>query len=333
MTKGKAVRLAASMAAKSLLFITLLLVAHSASGQNAYEFKRFDRLSVGVNVGSTGLGIEFSTPITSWARARVGASFMPGFNVPMNFGVSSYVSGQGVTPLSDKFDKINNILENFAGMSVNSSIDMDAHATMRNLSLLVDFYPLRNKHFYVTAGFYWGPRKIGHIENNIREMPTLMGILVYNKLYDFFVSERYLDEPLYNDVYFDPDKGDLLREKFLKYGTLGAHVGDFKSDGKPYMMEPDKDGVIEANMFVNCFKPYLGLGYDCYLSRDHQWSFGVNAGLWIWGGAPDIITHDGVNMVADLKDIGGKVGTYVDITKALKVYPVINVTLRYNISL
>lgn len=333
MTKGSAIHLAANAVAKCILTIIFTFAALGAPAQVQQSFSSFDRLGVGLSVGTPGIGLEFSTPVCSWARVRAGASFMPSFNVPMTFGLSSYVDGQGVVPINDRFDHINDILHDFTGLTINREVGMNAKATMVNASVIVDFYPLRNKHFYVSAGFYWGTRKIGHIENDIREMPTLMGLLVYNNLYDYFINERYIDEPLYNDVYLDPEVGDQMRDKFAAYGVLGAHVGDFKADGEAYMMEPDEDGVIEANMYVNSFKPYFGLGYECYLSRDRRWSFGVDAGMWFWGGAPDIITHEGVNMVKDLTNLHGKVGSYVDVASKLKVYPAINLTLRYNISL
>jgi hypothetical protein len=44
-----------------------------------------------------------------------------------------------------------------------------------------------------------------------------------------------------------------------------------------------------------------------------------------WGGTPRIYTHDGTDLSRDVENIGGKVGTYVDIVKAFKVFPVMNV--------
>jgi hypothetical protein len=44
-----------------------------------------------------------------------------------------------------------------------------------------------------------------------------------------------------------------------------------------------------------------------------------------WGGTPDLITHDGVNLTKDVKDAKGKVGDWIDLIGGFKVYPVLSV--------
>ena len=51
-----------------------------------------------------------------------------------------------------------------------------------------------------------------------------------------------------------------LADRFIRYGRMGMHVGDF-DDGVPYMMEPGDDGMVRAEVKTNAFKPYFGLGY------------------------------------------------------------------------
>ena len=47
----------------------------------------------------------------------------------------------------------------------------------------------------------------------------------------------------------------------------------------------------------------------------------------IWGGTPDLITHDGTNLTKDIKNIMYSVGDYVDVVKKFKVFPVINLRI------
>jgi hypothetical protein len=50
-----------------------------------------------------------------------------------------------------------------------------------------------------------------------------------------------------------------------------------------------------------------------------------------WGGTPRIYTHDGTDLSKDVENIEGKVGTYVDLLKAFKVFPVLNVRITKTI--
>lgn len=43
------------------------------------------------------------------------------------------------------------------------------------------------------------------------------------------------------------------------------------------------------------------------------------------------MTHEGINLAKDVEDIGGKVGSYVDLVKAFKVFPVLNLRITRTI--
>lgn len=315
----------------------------------------FNHLEVGVNAGTTGIGINLSAPVTEYARVRIGADYMPRMCVPMKFNLMSYTGDPEDSSVDQdsRFERMSELLKQFTGFEIDRTIDMNAKGTMADFKLLVDVFPLRNKHFYATAGFYWGSAKVGHIENNILEAPTLVGVMIYNNMYDYFRDYRYFDEPVLNGVYIDPVMGDEIRAKFMRYGRVGAHMGDFNSsrpnlEGQPYLMEPDANGMVRADMYVNKFKPYLGLGYTTTLSKDGRWRLSVDAGALFWG-KPKILTHeqykygsdhygavmpnenaadygDFVNVATDVDDISGKVGKYVRLARSMHVYP--NVSLR-----
>ena len=83
---------------------------------------------------------------------------------------------------------------------------------------------------------------------------------------------------------------------------------------------------------MNAFRPYVGLGYTTPICGcDSRFKFDVDCGIMMWGGSPEIITHDGVNMGKDLVNIRGKIGDYVDIANSLKVYPMVSVRFSYTI--
>lgn len=298
----------------------------------------FNKIELAANIGTTGLGLEVASPMTEWAKLRVGFDCMPNFKIPMNFAMANYVDGK----VNDKFDRISEMMYKLSGMTIDQEIKMESKPTMTTFRLLVDVYPFKNnRHWHFTAGFFVGGNSIGTSMNTITEMPSLLALNMYDRLYrgvtaDDFL-ERVYDDPhfLYDltglkaldDVYLDPMAAEELQQNLLSMGRLGVHVGDFK-DGTPYLMMPDKDGTVSAKAKVNRFRPYLGFGYGGALSDDGKWQASFDTGVQFWGGAPKVTTHDGT-VLNDLIDLRGKIGTYMGFMKAIPVYPTIDFRISY----
>lgn len=306
----------------------VLSIALSQAQTNTAYNNIFRHLDVGVSLGSTGIGLDVSTHITDYVRVRAGFDMTPRFDVPMSFSLQSYTDGAGVN--TGNFDRLQKYMYNLTKIEVDDRVEMNGTPTMTNFKLLFDVYPWKSKGWRVTAGFYAGPRKVAKARNTMGEMPSLVAVNIYNNFYDYIMSDDALNEPFFGNVYLDPFVVEDLREDLVKQGYMGIHVGDFK-DGKPYMMQPDRHGMVKASAFVNCFKPYLGLGYTGNLDKSKRWKIDVDCGMMIWGGAPKLITHDGTNLTDNVRDIKGKPGDYVDLMKAFKVYPVVSVRFAYNI--
>lgn len=286
-------------------------------------------LDVGLSFGTTGFGLDAAASLSDVVRLRAGISYTPPVQVPLHFGLTSYDGG---AINSGNFDKAKELMRSLSGFEIDDQVDITGKPTMFNFKFLADIYPLTNKHWHLTAGFFIGPRKVGSAINTMYEMPSLLSVGIYNRFYEYLEEERYIDEPIYGDVYLSPDMGDQLREKIMDAGRVGIHIGDFKSDGKPYMVEPDKDGMVKAKALVNMFRPYIGVGYETTFKKsDNRLKFSVDCGAMMWGGAPDIIAHDGVNLTKDVTNIRGKVGDYMDVVTALKVYPVVSIRFAYAI--
>ncbi len=107
-------------------------------------------------------------------------------------------------------------------------------------------------------------------------------------------------------------------ETKAEYKTLYA-------PGDAYIVEPDDRGVVSVSAQSNSFKPYLGFGYGGRLVKGRDdWKVSFDCGAMFWGGTPDVYVNDGINLTKDIKNVKGQVGTYVDIFKAFKVYPVLS---------
>lgn len=298
----------------------------------------FNTIEIAANIGTTGLGLEVASPMTEWTKLRVGFDWMPHFTIPMSFGMENYVDGQ----INDKFDRIQDMMYKMSGMTIDKKIEMESKPTMTTFRLLVDVYPFKNnKHWHFTAGFFVGGNSVGKSLNKMQEMPSLLALNMYDRLYNKITSEEFYENALEDEnylanltglsalegVYLDPEVVEQLQDKFRNLGQLGVHVGDHK-DGKPYMMMPDKDGTVSAKAKVNRFRPYIGFGYGGALSPDGKWQASFDAGVQFWGGAPKVTTHDGT-VLNDLINLRGKVGTYMDLMKAIPVYPTVDFRISY----
>lgn len=296
-----------------LLFATLSATFLSTSAQ---KVSAFEHLDIGVTLGTTGVGIDVATPLSEQFRVRAGFSFVPEFDVKMNFSMDGE-NGSNVNSVADKFADL-------TGLAIDDNIDMIGQPNIFNGNLLVDFYPIKNVNFHVTAGFYVGSSRIASACNAIEDMATLVSASMYNNIYDNIEA----GEPIFGDVYLSPE----LEEKFLSYGRMGVHLGNRVDTGEPYIMEPDENSTVKVDVFVNSFKPYLGVGYGGKLAKNNDCvRIAFDAGVMFWGGAPKVVTHDGVDLVRDVENIGGKVGEYISIAKALQVYPVLNLKLSFRV--
>lgn len=314
-----------------IVFLMLISVSGYSQQKESFQVKGsniFHKLDASITLGTTGVGIDLSSPIGNYLQLRAGYDFVPRFHYHMNFGVQV---GDDPSKSDSKFQRLSGLLKDVTGFDVDNQIEMIGKPTMNNFKFLVDVFPLRNnKNFHITAGFYLGSSQIAEAVNATEDMPSLMAVSIYNNFYNK-ISRH---EPIYDGNYLDPD----FEDKILSYGRMAIRIGNYSHDiydgngnlihakGDLYMMEPDENSMCMASVKVNSFKPYLGLGYGGRLFKNsNKYRVAVDCGLLFWGGTPSIITHDGTDLAKDVDNISGKVGDYVDILKRFKAYPVISV--------
>ena len=332
---------------KNICFIALAFGTSTAYAQYKYtDNKYFNHLDIALTAGTTGVGIEFASPIGDMVQLRTGFAYMPEFRPIMNFGVQI---GDDPKQSDSKFKEMSGALEKITGHKVNNSVDMIGDPNFYNWSLLVDVRPFKNnKHWHFTAGFYLGPSVIANSYNTTEDMPSLMAVGIYNKLYNYFDNETYYDEPLFGEgndaIFIDPEIGDKLYDKLSNYGRMGMNMGIYKKDiydqagnlihkkGDKYVMTPDENSMVKAELKANMFKPYIGFGYGGKLSKKNDRAYiSFDCGVMSWGGTPNLITHDGTDLIHDVENIRGKIGDYVNFTSCMKVFPVLNLRISYRL--
>ena len=320
------------------------------------EHNIFQHLDLSVTAGTTGIGIEASSPIGEYFQLRAGYDIMPRFTAKMKFDVT--IGGQPAhqydaqgNPVESSFDKMQKMMKGFSGYDVDDHVDMLGKPTMNNFKLLLDVFPFKNnKHWHFTAGFYWGPSQFAKADNTTEAMTSLLAVGIYNRMYER-AEKRYplmdwedmgFSEEIIDKYHLNVIPSDLYAQ-ILDYGRLGFSLGTFTHDftddngverkaGERYNMEPGTDGMIHVKAKSNSFKPYLGFGYGGNMVKGRDdWKISFDAGVWIWGGSPKVYTHDGVDLISDVENIGGQVGDYVKTFKAFKVYPVLNLRITKRI--
>ena len=325
------------------------------------EHNIFQHLDLSVSAGTTGIGIDLASPIGEYFQLRAGFDYMPRFTAKMKFDVmigdqpARQYDANG-NRIETSFDRMQVMLHDFTGVTADDHVDMIGKPTMNNVKLLLDFFPFKNnKHWHVTAGFYWGPSKFAEAVNSTESMNSLIALSIYNNLYDKSYIHINGDEngnhpPQYILQVPDPDDPDgkmmpvsldpQIEQRFLVFGRMGFHLGDYARDiydsngnllhakGDPYIMEGDDNNMVKVTAKSNSFKPYLGIGYRGRLVKNRDdWKISVDAGVMFWGGKPDLYLHDGVNLTEDITNIKGQVGDYVDLFKKFTVFP--NLSVRF----
>lgn len=296
-----------------------------------------------LTAGTTGIGFELGMPINKYLNVRAGGTFMPHFKVPLTFtaqiGDGDQMTADG---LETRFERMAHLLEGFVGQPVDDKVDMAASPTMNQAKIMFDVLPFKNKNWHFTAGLYCGKSRIANCINKTHEITSLFAINLYNRIYDnngeialgFSLPPEILMTVLYygragfpvgqyaHDVVYEEDV--WIHDDYLEIDYIEHAKGDIiHAKGDTYLMAPSSENTAYANAFVNKFRPYFGFGYSGAISRDRKWKFGFDAGIMMWGGAPKLVDHNSVDLMYDVENIVGQINHYVQITRHMKAYPIL----------
>ena len=307
----------------------------------------FNHLDLSITAGTTGVGFDLAAPIGDYVKLRTGFSAMPRFDLPTTYKIQV---GDDATKSKSKFENIANRLEPTLGRKIEPKVGAIRQFTMWNWNVMVDVYPFKqNKHWRFTGGFYLGPSQVAEAFNDTESMPTLMAVNLYNTAYDKLhgkTRRELTDVQLIDlgtgleDFARDIDDLIILQEKFDRYGRMGVKMGTYRKDivdeqgnvihkeGETYFLEPDENCMVKATMHVNNFKPYAGFGYEGRLVKGNdRYLVSFDCGLMFWGGTPELKTHDGTDLIHDVRDVPGRIGSNVRFIEKFKAFPVLNVRL------
>lgn len=173
---------------------------------------------------------------------------------------------------------------NVPGYNIPDEVEIEGKVGFTNGKLLFDVYPFKSSSFHITAGAYFGSSKV---------------IKAYNKEDGLLQSVANFNNAVEN--------GLLPGQK-----KIGVELGD-------YLLEPDDNGNINANIKTASFKPYLGLGFGRAVPKNRI-GFMLDLGVQFWG-TPKVYCNDHRLTEADVE---GDDGGFMKTVSKIKVYPVLN---------
>lgn len=170
----------------------------------------FNHLSVGLNLGTPGYGLDVAMPVNRHVQVRTGFSLLP---------VST----------SNKVDVIGNyptaIKRLFGEIGIPHEFEVDGKLNLTNVKVLLDIYPLKNSSFHFTTGLYFGSSKV--VKVNVANGSHLNGITQANNNIEQFNQMTSMD---YDKVGVAVGDYVLVPDK---YGLLDATINARKL--KPYL--------------------------------------------------------------------------------------------------
>ncbi len=249
------------------LFAVAALFSTTASAQGPLtkELGIFNHLSAGIELGTTGVGVEVASPVTRFVTVRTGVTFLPTISYSTDIDYET----------NKNLDRTTNI---------------EAKLHMTDWKLLADVYPFVASSFHVTAGFYVGKSKLITAQNTT---PITVG--------------------------YGPND-DLMPGE-------GMEVGN-------YLVTPDANGIIRANVKVGGFKPYVGIGFGRPVAKSRKLvTCAFDLGVQFWG-KPSLnawATDDNRWVEVTKADIDDDdFEDAYDIVRKIVVYPVLNFRLYFN---
>lgn len=336
----------------------------------------FNHVDAAFTVGTTGFGFDIATPVTNWLRLRAGGTFRLSkkYTATLSTEIAENIPEEEQTR---RFEKLSGLMTSFMGTAPTRTVELEGSEKMNQFKFLVDVYPFKNnRHWRVTAGFYYGTGTIISGHNTPLSVNTLAAVSSYNMMYDLARQGEFMDMTELG-IRIDDDMERLIADKICSWGAttdangnstyaeygismpIGTYAHDIIAQQDIYdskgnviyrkgevirkadetvRLTPDKDDMIRTEVKVNKFKPYLGLGYEFFASKDKRSSIGIDAGVLFWGGSPvvelqlpvgldkngDIMTQS-IDLVRDVNNVPGDLGDHVKTAKNYTVYPEISI--------
>ncbi len=279
---------------KSIFFSTLLLV--SAGTANSQE--AFKHLSMGLDLATTGIGLELSLPVVTNHLVLKAGYNHSGFKFSMG---SNALNFSGLSEEVNQYvDKANSYLEQIPEESsrltgIPSSLEFNADGKIRlgTGKIILEYYPSKKSSFHINAGVYVGNPNIFSVDGGC---PGLWNAYSTN-----LVTSKRMAE--------------LYPEFSSKVGTLP----ELKTTVNGRTFQLKEPGNVNVGLKAAAMRPYLGLGFGRSIPKTRcgfQFDFGV-----IYIGKLSVTSANEVSRASSVATQDNDVQKVLDTIGKICVYP------------
>ncbi|MBO7069072.1 MAG: hypothetical protein J6W52_10440 [Bacteroidaceae bacterium] len=136
------------------IFLTLIVAIMGTTGVSAQTDTRlFNHLSVGLNVGTPGIGADIAMPATRWLEVEAGVHIMP--KIKYNTNLHLNLPTSTINPYLPQPIDFNDV-------------PIQGKLNMLNGKVLVNFFPIPSlSNFHITVGAYFGKSEVVEVYNTI----------------------------------------------------------------------------------------------------------------------------------------------------------------------
>ncbi len=179
---------------RNIIALACLGLSTTAMAQDSPILRNgwFNHLDVAFTVGTSGLGFDFATPMSEWARLRVGGIFRPYYRYDASFNME-VAEGLSNADQNQRFQKLSETMRALTGKTPQRAVDMEGDLKMNNFKMFVDVFPFKNfRKLHFTVGFFYGNDVIVDVRNSGESVRNLEAINAYNSMYHKALAKESL---------------------------------------------------------------------------------------------------------------------------------------------
>ena len=256
------------------LFLSCMALVAACTTVNAQtDSNIFNHMAVGVELGTTGIGVEVVAPVTNYVQVRAGVNYIPTIKVK-NIGVDISANSNDWNKIKSDVNELKNQYYDYISTADKALVDgfttylnsdlphdvlIDGEVGMTNFKFLIDVYPFKGS-FHLTAGVYAGKSQL--VEAYTTNCQSQFKALTY-------FNKELADKT----ITVTPPIGDPQTYSFRN--KIGVKVGN-------ELLEPNGDHG-RAYVNVGGVKPYVGIGFGRAVPQKHRLAFNFDLGAMLWG--------------------------------------------------
>jgi len=265
--------------------------------------KVFKHLSVSAEIGTTGYGINLAMPVyKDYLVVKVGATFpnlVKTYSTDFNITLLSNHVNQYVDEANDYLYKIHGEKPSLIHLPTSTSLEATGRINISTFKAILEYYPIKTSGFHISAGFYWGNRRL--------------------------VSADAVASDLWDVYETDVDIVKEMGEKYPDYSEIIGKIPDLSANIKGKTYKITSPGNVNLSIESVKIRPYLGIGFGRSVpdSRiDFQFDLG---GLFLLD--PGFVSGNEVpyQKKVDLTIKGSALSDMMNFLRDYAIYPVLNI--------